>query len=422
MEDKEFISIIKEYISSKIKNKDNAETKKRSNDPNNELSVVDYSEWLDKAAKNSDAICIITHPAKYTNSEVKTTNIKTTSVDVLAKENYNTSENSSFLVNTLNLKDTYLDLYCNAAYLGYAGFLLLKNPKSNNYLINEIISGNINFLYAFSNNKEKVTEWANSFKDAVKEKSYISHTLAKQTYFPISENEYHIVCPLMASSLYHKIYEKISFSRYSEESKNLREKRKKLEFSEERIIEFPNLTEMKFGGTKPQNISYLNSLRSGKILLLSSAPPVWNKNKSKKLISFNTFWKEFERITYKKMKKLKFFLLTEKNNNYQIREDREKYISDIIESFIFYIITIKNDEIKYKLDDSILTSYLNIFFQQDKNFSTIDLENSITIISNEFTLKFIKKLETDKLTFSNDEYSIINKLIKNEIRELIKNS
>lgn len=423
MEEQEFVLKIKEYIRSKLKIKDEQENNENIKDLNSEFTLADYAEWIDKVAKNSNSICIITHPIKFTNSEIKNPNIKNTSLDILARENYNTSESSPYLVNTLNLRDINFDLYCNAAYLGFAGFFLIRNPENNNYLINEVISGKTNFLSAFSKDKEKVLEWVSCFKETVKEKKYLSHAFAKQTYFPISAYEYRLVSPLTASSLYHKIYEKIWHSRYSEESKNLRGKRKNSEYSEQVITEFRGLTEMKFGGTKPQNISYLNSLRSGKVLLLNSAPPQWNKSKSKKHITFKNFWKEFESISYKKLNAYKKYLLTVKKSNYEVRKESEFYLYEIIDSLLFYLINLKNDSISYTLDNSIKDSYLNTYlFDKKENLNSHEIENFVENISNEFSFKVVKKLSSDKLLFSNDEYALINKLVKNEILELIKNS
>ncbi|VFS89950.1 CRISPR type I-F/YPEST-associated protein Csy1 [Raoultella planticola] len=41
------------------------------------------------------------------------------------------------------------------------------------------------------------------------------------------------------------------------------------------LVLFPYSAEMHFGGTKPQNISWLNSVRGGRVWLLSAQPPQW---------------------------------------------------------------------------------------------------------------------------------------------------
>ncbi|WGL59725.1 type I-F CRISPR-associated protein Csy1 [Pigmentibacter sp. JX0631] len=413
MENQDFVIKIKEYIDSKLKDK---------NDPENEnvsLKSGIYADWIDKAAKNANSICITSHPAKYSNSEIKTGNIKAELVDVLLKDN-NLNNDSTFFVSTHNLENKNLDIYCNAAYLGYAGFLLLKNPKNDQHLINEIVAGNIHFLSAFSENKKQICEWVELLKESIKDKNYASHYLSKQIYFPVANKEYHIVSPLMASSLYHKVLEKITFFRYSENAKLLREKKKNCEYSDETIKDFPNLIEVKYGGTKPQNISYLNSIRNGKVFLLCNKPPVWNKNKSIKIVTINNIWKDFESIVYRKIKNFKFFLHNEKANNFENRDLRANYLSEIVESLVFYLVSLKKDIKKYKLDDSIINSYFDVYFKQNKlKYSEFDNENFIEKIANEFTFLLIKAIKSDSLNFSDDEYQHINKLVKNEMKWLL---
>lgn len=422
MEEQEFVLKIKEYIRSILKKKMIKKDDKKSKNSDSEVTLADYAGWIDKVAKNSSEIFVITHPIKFTNPAIKNSDKKNSSVDILARENYNTSESSPYLVNTFNLSKINLDVYSDAKNSGFAGFFLIRNPKNNNYLINEVISGKTNFLSAFSKDKKKVSEWVSYFKETVKEKKYLSHAFAKQTYFPISANEYHLVSPLMASSLYHKIYEKIRHSRTSEESKNLREKRKNSEYSERVITEFRGLTEMKFGGTKPLNISNLNGLRKGKVLLLNSAPPQWNKSKSKKHITFKNFWKELESISNKKLNAYKKYLHTEKKSNYEVRKESKLYLYEIIDIFLFYLINLKNNSINYTLDNSIKDSYLNTYlFDKKENLNSHEIENFVEKISNEFSFKVVKKLSSDKLLFSDDEYALINKLVKKEIIRLIKN-
>lgn len=69
------------------------------------------------------------------------------------------------------------------------------------------------------------------------------------------------------------MYEKLTAGRFSEESKAIRDARKAGKWHSQPDIRFPNLAEMHFGGTKPQNISLLNSVRGGRVWLLPSMPP-----------------------------------------------------------------------------------------------------------------------------------------------------
>lgn len=99
---------------------------------------------------------------------------------------------------------------------------------------------------------------------------------AKQVYFPVANNEYHLLVLLYPSSLVHRAYHNIKNDRFSDESKQLRELRSKGKHAEQEIREYRDLLQHKFGGSKPQNISQLNSDRGGLMWLLASLPPVWN--------------------------------------------------------------------------------------------------------------------------------------------------
>ncbi len=61
--------------------------------------------------------------------------------------------------------------------------------------------------------------------------------------------------------------------RFSDEAKQAREARKKQEHHPEGLAEIYGLTAIGYGGTKPQNISVLNSQNGGVAYLLNSTPP-----------------------------------------------------------------------------------------------------------------------------------------------------
>lgn len=99
--------------------------------------------------------------------------------------------------------------------------------------------------------------------------------LSKQVYFPVQADDYHILVLLYPSALVHRTYQQLSNDRFGEQSKIIREARfKKLHHSQE-SREYPNLLVQNYGGSKPQNISQLNSDRRGSMWLLPSLPPVW---------------------------------------------------------------------------------------------------------------------------------------------------
>lgn len=107
-----------------------------------------------------------------------------------------------------------------------------------------------------------------------------SHTQAKQLYWlagddPRNDANYHLLAPLYASSLAHKVFATINEDRFGEPAKAARQARRDGDFSDTAVHEYPHLAVQKLGGTKPQNISQLNSERGGNNYLIASLPPLW---------------------------------------------------------------------------------------------------------------------------------------------------
>lgn len=121
------------------------------------------------------------------------------------------------------------------------------------------------------------TEWMAAFAALPDPKGKpASHKLAKQVYWPMGNGTYHLLAPLLSSSLAHAVHQRIAEDRFSEAAKAAREARRKGENHPRGYRDYPNHAIQSFGGSKPQNISQLNSERRGQNYLLASVPPVWH--------------------------------------------------------------------------------------------------------------------------------------------------
>ncbi|MCK4492677.1 MAG: hypothetical protein KAU26_01360, partial [Methylococcales bacterium] len=110
---------------------------------------------------------------------------------------------------------------------------------------------------------------------AIKEdenKEHITSDLIKQVYFPVDDH-YHLLSLLTPSGLMYKFKHQINDIRFSDEAKEARDAKKKNNYNEKGFDEIYDLTAIGYGGTKPQNISVLNSQNGGVSYLLSSMPP-----------------------------------------------------------------------------------------------------------------------------------------------------
>ena len=109
----------------------------------------------------------------------------------------------------------------------------------------------------------------------------------KQVYFPVGEAQYHLLSILTPSGLITRLKQSVDAMRFSEETKQAKESRKKNEHHEVGYSDIFDLTVTGYGGTQPQNVSVLNSQNAGRAYLLPSCPPVLEKEQFgfQKLIS-----------------------------------------------------------------------------------------------------------------------------------------
>ena len=127
-----------------------------------------------------------------------------------------------------------------------------------------------------------------------------SHSNAKQLYWQVGQDahddaSYHLLAPLFPTSLVHRVYQQLQDDRFSEEAKAAREARRNGTHHERPVREYPQMAIQKLGGTKPQNISQLNSERRGDNCLLASVPPIWKSAAVRPLLNINSLFKVYGR-------------------------------------------------------------------------------------------------------------------------------
>ena len=110
-----------------------------------------------------------------------------------------------------------------------------------------------------------------------------ANTLAKQLYWltgsdACDDTHYTLLAPLYATSLAHAVHAQVQEDRFGEANKAARQARRERKVHDGVFHDYPGLAVQNMGGTKPQNISQLNSERRGMNYLLSSLPPKWKVN------------------------------------------------------------------------------------------------------------------------------------------------
>lgn len=245
------------------------------------LGKYQYQFWINDAAnrilssmKGGNPIKLTTHTLKPINPDAQGANLFFEAL----------GHKCSTLVSTRAVGDRPIDVVGNAAYrLNEYKFLLLK-LSSGERLLDLVLKKDAAFAKAIGEDEQHGQELADVFSNVIQPVKS-SHTRAKQLYWLVGDDaadiendaeNFHLLAPLYATSLAHLVFQTINHDRFSEEAKEARKAKREGKYAEHSVHSYPNLAAQKMGGTKPQNISQLNSERGGNNYLLASMPPSWN--------------------------------------------------------------------------------------------------------------------------------------------------
>ena len=222
-------------------------------------------EWLPDAAKRVSQLSMVSHPSKFSHPSAKTSSVIAQVKS--AQDGYLRSGNVHYP----------LDVFGNAAAMDVYKFLSLSLTEDST-----VLTGFEKDDQNLKNLIEKSSLDFASLKQAflvIKNDDASSKTdhLVKQVYFPLENNEYHLLSILTPSGLITRLKQSIDQLRFSDATKEAKEKRKKNEHDAEGYADIFDLTVTAYGGTQPQNVSVLNSQNAGRAYLLSSCPPVLEK-------------------------------------------------------------------------------------------------------------------------------------------------
>ncbi|HDZ55561.1 MAG TPA: type I-F CRISPR-associated protein Csy1 [Pseudomonas xinjiangensis] len=229
------------------------------------IAAHEPETWLADAARRVMQIQQVTHAIKYTHPDARGSSL-------YSQGNAAAGE---LLAGTHSLGEQLMpDVVGNAAALDVYKFLRLSIDGTS--VLGLAISGDERLRQAFSSDADKAEQWMQAFAALVESKGKpASHKLAKQLYWSLGGGKYHLLAPLFPSSLVSHTSGVMREHRFSDEAKAARAARKNKVTWQHGFHEYPNVVVQKFGGTKPQNISQLNSERYGENHLLPSLPPNW---------------------------------------------------------------------------------------------------------------------------------------------------
>lgn len=291
--------------------------------------------WLTDAARRAAQISLVTHAVKFTHSDAKGSSLFYAPDEKISVSNY---------LSTASLPQRAIDTVGNAALLDVAK--LLQTEHHGDSLIAALQRGDDSALRAFASDDEQCAAWVKGFKSVLENALPASHKRAKQIYFPIGDNSWHLLSPLFSSSLAHAVYQRIIDARFTDESKEIGAALKDKKWHSKPRIFFNNTAILRFGGSNKQNISYLNSVRGGRVYLLSCAAPEWRSAKRIPL-KYPTLFHPKSDITFLTKypaAQIKNFLLTVKSKNVHDRQQVKRYIDTLIDIIFNYVVGLQNDE------------------------------------------------------------------------------
>lgn len=283
-------------------------------------SKYDYATWLADAARRVGQIQAVTHVLKATHPDARGSSLHAAPGDLPQHTE----------VGTHVLGGDYAeDVVGNAAALDV--FKFLKIEVDGRRLLDWMQAGDADLRSALHPDIDVAISWMEAFGGLVRsEPTFASHEVAKQVYWlvgeqPADDAQYHLLQPLFSSSLVHAVHADVQNARFGEANKLARQAFRIKEPHEDAYRDYRNLVARKLGGTKPQNISQLNSERGGVNYLLASLPPTWTRERPRNLLNLDSAldrFAYFEGVRHL-VKTLADYLLSNPDKNMETRDKRE---------------------------------------------------------------------------------------------------
>ena len=250
--------------------------KLKPDDPQRDEVIASFAHdvWLACAAKRVEQIQAVTHSLKPIHADARGTNlyVEPRTLPPLAE------------LGSHALGERFVgDVVGNAAALDV--YKMLKLEVNGRSLLTALLAQDADALAALHTDPAQAEKLRDAFVSLTQPRAEgpSSHTLAKQLYWltgtdACDDAHYTLLAPLYATSLAHAVHAQVQEDRFGEANKAARQARRERKVHDGVFHDYPGLAVQNMGGTKPQNISQLNSERRGMNYLLSSLPPKWKVN------------------------------------------------------------------------------------------------------------------------------------------------
>lgn len=339
-------SLIQTFLSERLKTKLEP---LREDDPKRAALTAQFepATWLEDAARRVAQIQAVTHSLKPIHPEAKGTNLYQEPAALPELD-----EVGSHVLDS----DVALDVVGNAAALDVYKFLKLEDAGRT--LLELACARDADLAVALSDVPDTAQHWMSAFASLVQPRGALSsHPFAKQLYWcvggdPHDDAGYHLLAPLYPTSLVHRVYQTLQEDRFGLEAKAAREARKAKQWHDRPVREYPNLAVQTLGGSKPQNISQLNSERRGVNYLLASLPPVWQARPVQPLLGSASLFERFgrRRAVRSLTDQLKRFLESDPQRNLRTRQRRDLLVDTLTEELIQFTAEVRTLEPGWSAD------------------------------------------------------------------------
>ena len=289
--------------------------------------------WVEDAARRVSQLQLVTHPTKATHPDSKATSLYTPPHEL---------PKHSLVGSHVLGEDFPTDVVGNAAALDV--FKFLKIQHDGRTILARALEGDTELARALSDDVDQGEAWLRSFAGITEASdSTKADPRIKQLYWlvgdePTRDEEFHLLAPLYSTVLAHRIHSAISHARFSEEAKAARKAHWNGEYSEHEHREYPGVAAQSFGGSKPQNISQLNSERGGTNYLLSSLPPNWRSADVTPLLRTNSALRAFGRrkAVRQTLRELERFLVADPRPNQETRQQRDALVAALVDELLLF--------------------------------------------------------------------------------------
>ena len=309
--------------------------KLKPDDPQRDAVIASFAHdvWLTSAAKRVEQIQAVTHSLKPIHPDARGTNlyVEPRTLPPLAE------------LGSHALGERFVgDVVGNAAALDV--YKMLKLEVNGRSLLTALLAQDADALAALHTDPAQAQALRDAFVSLTQPRAEgpSSHTLAKQLYWltgtdACDDAHYTLLAPLYATSLAHAVHAQVQEDRFGEANKAARQARRERKMHDGVFHDYPGLAVQNMGGTKPQNISQLNSERRGMNYLLSSLPPKWKVNAQRfPTHADSVFTRYFDSrpLVRQTVKTLRRYLESNPNPVQDTRDHRKELVDVLVDEMV----------------------------------------------------------------------------------------